>query len=67
MSTTTKISARGIDFTGYKSVASRSASLWAKSHKDQRKVIQKSYYERNKEALKAKRRARYLMKKAEAA
>jgi len=66
MATTTKISARGINFTGYKSVASRSATIWAKEHKEQRKVIQKTYYERNKEALKAKRRARYLRKKSEA-
>ena len=60
-----KISARGIDYTGYSSVCSRASARWAKAHKPERSSIQKTYYEKNKEALKAKRRARYAKRKLE--
>ena len=60
-----KISVRGIDYTGYSSVCSLASVRWAKAHKAERADIQKTYYEKNKEALKAKRRARYAKRKLE--
>jgi hypothetical protein len=66
MSDQKKLSASGICYDGYASVCSMRACEWTKRPENKERVRRNraNYYERNKEALKAKRRARYAAKKA---